>query len=275
MVGMANNPPFKGMVEVSMQIFMRLRAPLCLGVLFLLTGCAGVTVTPLDATGKKAPGQEAGLRYYMPRPYLLVVQLPPTATKTDSSSGGDGQVEADAVPPGGNSSTKPQKDSPTTNTDTAASSPGSSPISDTSFMAATPQYQVKLIYLPDLEHPMAMTSSTGLFGTSTMTPTLQDGWMLTSLNANADSKMAETLTALASIAGSVAGGGTGAAAKAAKSTATSTQSLLAQFGPQATPVNPVLRPGLYRFEYNKKGVMTGLKAVAFFDADTGIVAPSK
>jgi hypothetical protein len=264
MGGMANNLPFKGMVEVSMRIFMRLRAPLCLGVLILLTGCAGVTVTPLDANGKVAKDQGAGLRYYMPRPYLLVVQLPATATKTDSSNGDNGQVEMDAVPSG---------DKSKTNTDAAASSPSSAPISDTSFMAATPQYQVKLVYLPDLEHPMAMSSSTGLFGTSTMTPTLQDGWMLTSLNANADSKMSETLTALASIAGSVAGGGSGAAAKAAKNTVSSTQFVSPQFTSQGKLVNPVLRPGLYRFEYDTNGVLTGLKAVAFFDAENGIVSP--
>jgi hypothetical protein len=270
---MTNNLPFKGMVGIIMRTDIRLSAPLCLTALILLTGCAGVTVTPLDATGKKAQDQEAGLRYYMPRPYLLVVQLPATASKSDSTNGEDNKVEMDAAPSGDKSNPKPQKDSQTTNTDTPSGSPSSSPISDTSFLAATPQYQVKLVYLPDLEHPMAMTASTGLFGTSEMKPTLQDGWMLTSLDANADSKMSETLTALASIAGSVAGGGAGAAAKASKSA--STQSFLPQFGPQQKPVNAVLRPGLYRFEYDKGGVLTGLKAVAFFDADAGIVTPSE
>lgn len=42
---------------------------------FLLAGCAGVTVQALNVEGTAKSGQP-GLRYYMPRPYLLVTQLP-------------------------------------------------------------------------------------------------------------------------------------------------------------------------------------------------------
>jgi hypothetical protein len=51
---------------------------LCL-VAFLLAGCAGITVRQLkpDLTDTKGP---RGLPYYMPAPYLVVAELPPTAT---------------------------------------------------------------------------------------------------------------------------------------------------------------------------------------------------
>ena len=238
----------------------------CAGILVLLTGCAGVTVTPLDATGKVASDQKEGLRYYMPMPYLLVVQLPQMATKeSPAKDAADEPVTAAAG--GGN----PKAPSATNADQNASSQPSSAPISDTSFMASTAQYQVKLVYLPDFSHPMAMNESTGLFGTSSMKPVLQDGWMLTSLDASADSKTAETLTALASIAGTVAGGGAGAAAKTTKSATTTTQALLPQFG---TGINPILRPGLYRFVYyDKTGVLKSLEPVVFFDAEKGTTPP--
>src|SRR5262245_5782218 len=48
-------------------------------LLLVSCGCAGVTVTPLDVDGAKKDGAASGLRYYLPRPYLLVVKLPAVA----------------------------------------------------------------------------------------------------------------------------------------------------------------------------------------------------
>jgi hypothetical protein len=101
-----------------------------------------------------------------------------------------------------------------------------------------------------------------------MKPMLQDGWMLTSLDASADSKMAETLTALASIAGTVAGGGTGAAAKSANNSASKLLNL--PLGYNEATTNSVLRPGLYSFYYNRtNGVLESLKPVVFFNSVKG------
>jgi hypothetical protein len=122
----------------------------------------------------------------------------------------------------------------------------------------------KLVYLPDLAHPMAMKQSTGLWGTSEMKPVLQDGWMLTSLDATADSKTAETLQSIASLAGgamgtAASGGGTNAAKKAAG-------------GPPSLGLSRfykadsgILKPGLYRFDYHPDtGALLGIIAVCYF-----------
>jgi hypothetical protein len=269
--------------------------------LILFSGCAGVAVTPLKPDGiSKLPHAEPGLRYYMPMPYLMVVELPPTLGSNSPGSGPNVEKKDNPPPktspsnPGTGSNddhsafssepaatapndktgspSKPNGSTPQTNTESGNPSPsGSAPVSDTSFMAATPQYMVRLVYLPDLRRPMAMTQSTGLFGTSQMQPVLQDGWMLTSLNANADSKVSETLTALASIAGAAMGTGGNGGTKAASQTKTLTESL----GPPAPKESHILRPGLYRFEYDKDGVLTGLLPVVFFDGSKGTLPPSR
>jgi hypothetical protein len=131
---------------------------------------------------------------------------------------------------------------------------------------------MKLVYLPDKSRPMAMNESTGLFGSSSMKPTLQDGWMLTSLDTSADSKMAETLTALGSIAGAVASGGAGGGAAAAKPKSapsgaaglTAAQKIPPDLAGYFVPGHFILRPGLYKFKYATDGTLTGLKPVTYF-----------
>jgi hypothetical protein len=125
---------------------------------------------------------------------------------------------------------------------------------------------LKLVYLPDQTKPMAMSVRTGLFGTASMKPALQDGWMLTSLDASADSKTAETLTAIASLMSSVSTGGASAAAKGGKSTVTATSN-------EAQTIEDIsrqiLKPGLYKFVYNTNGELTGLRPVTYF-TNTGV-----
>jgi hypothetical protein len=112
--------------------------------------------------------------------------------------------------PGASGGTSP-KDDPTSpkKDDTGGSSPPPTPSSaaDVSFSASTPQYTIRLVYLPDYSHPMAMSMHSGLFGTASFAPALQDGWMLTSLQASGDNKVAETLTAVGSIVSAIKGGG--------------------------------------------------------------------
>lgn len=223
------------------------RLALSLFCLLTLTGCAKVQVQPLKADGTRS-GAVPGVRYYLPMPYLLVTELPVAETapalppaKAQPAPGG-APAKEDAPDPGG---------SPT------ATSPAGA--SNTSFSAATPQYVLKLIYLPDLEHPMALTASSG-FGTAQMTPTLQDGWMLTSLSASSDSKVAETLTALGSALTGLKGPAAGAKAPGG--------------GPDPYQGTHCLAPGLYRFAFDPlTGKFQGLQTVDTFVSGRVVPAP--
>jgi hypothetical protein len=237
-----------------------------------LAACASVDVIPLTVQGQKATDQEPGVRYYLPAPYLLVAELPPTPTGAkDKSKPGD---QPGDIPPDEKGLTEshagaaPKPGSPKDGgADSGTSGPGannaSAPVSDTSFQAGTPQYMMKLIYLPDRAHPMAMTAHSGLFGTAAMKPTLQDGWMLTALDSSADNKVAEVLTAVGSIIGAASGAG------GAKASGGKPPSAEASFGadgkPLPKPSLPILRPGLYRFDYDTgTGVLKGLVPVTLF-----------
>lgn len=276
-------------------------------------GCAGVKVTPLKSDDLTRAKGEEGLRYYMPLPYLLVMELPPTLGQTSalipaSDDGTDDSpfqmppngsvftntnsgLQAPSGPPAGEKAKPSSSGGNTTAGGNGSAKPGATnapgetasssqttppPISDVSFGGSTPQYVAKLIYLPDLSRPMAMAQSAGI-GTAEMKPALQDGWMLTSLDATADSKVSESLQAIGSIVGSALGASSGTkAAGAAKSALTAPsggpkKGALPQLPPDLSSyygqTNGILRPGLYRFVYATNGVLTGIRAVAFF---TGI-----
>jgi hypothetical protein len=217
-----------------------------------LISCASVSVIPLDYQGQ--PKNEApGVRYYMPKPYLLVTQLP-DASKPD---GGNAGAPAAASKDEGGQGSK------------ATDSP--SPSSDLSYQLGNSTYLLKLIYLPDMSKTMAINVVPGIFGTSSAQPTLQDGWMLTSLQSSSDNtKAIDNLTSLASalIGGGAKEAATGGAAAAAKKTS----------GPGSanrTSV-PALRPGLYEFRYDEYGHLIGLCLVTAFSggvANTNL-APS-
>lgn len=57
----------------------------------------------------------------------------------------------------------------------------------------------KIVMLPDKSAEYAITMNAGV-GTASAKPQLQDGWNLTSMDASADSKTNENITALASLA---------------------------------------------------------------------------
>jgi len=91
-----------------------------------------------------------------------------------------------------------------------------------------------------------------LGGPATFNPTLQDGWMLTSINATSDTKTSETLTALAAVGPALGG----------------TAREVAAMGPsqdgERPPRTPTLRePGLYAF-IDDQGKFEGLTRVAEF-----------
>jgi hypothetical protein len=254
----------------------------CLAVLSLISictlgACASVDVKPLDADGNKVKsGADAGLRYYIPKPYLLVMRLPP-----DTPAGAQSDVtvqdpvadHATSAPPpashpapGGSSSghsaptaaahpnsssgapDTPSKNSPAP-PDSSAPAAG---VASTQFSASNSRYVAKLVYLPDLSRPMAISTTTGL-GAVTLGASLQEGWMLTSLQTSSDSKTAEILTAIAAGIGATHGGGGGGGTGGKQQPGG---------GPNTLP------PGLYMFDYGPKGTVAGLCYVTLFEAPT-------
>jgi hypothetical protein len=234
----------------------------------MIASCAMVSVHSLDADGN-ATAKPEGLRYYMPKPYLLVMRVPASgslSTTPDTKSqipdlGGPTAppTHIGSPPPG---ATPPAAPKATTDGSNGPSTPtGQSPTTDTSYQAFSDQYVAKLIYLPDMSQPMAISENPGLFGTVSMGATLQDGWLLTSLQGSSNQQVAETISAIASLAGAFVGGGAPkAGAGAAKSAAAP-----GAVPPPSPPQPPLLSAGLYEFRY-VHGVLTGLcRLVAFED----------
>jgi len=268
------NPPS------SLGILLIVRATVGLTFIAMLGGCAGVRVTPLNPDGTAAAGAKEGMRYYMPAPYLLVTRMPPLPLPSSTSTDSDDSEDPSAEDAQAAQATKRATPKPTKKNDgegPSSAPAGGAPSSNTSFLASTPEYMLKLVYLPDKTKPMAMSVRTGLFGTASMKPGLQDGWMLTSLDASADSKTAETLTAIASLVSSAATAGAGGAKSAAgaggggKITTTETkfdkegrreEEKVTEKIPDFS--NQILKPGLYKFVYDASGQLIGLHCVTEF-----------
>lgn len=106
---------------------------------------------------------------------------------------------------------------------------------------------------------MTITESTGLFGTVSTQLTLQNGWMLTGVQNSADSKTAETISAVASLVSAFGGGG-------AKSSGGSKAVGGFNGTSKENTSLPSLRPGLYDFRYDGYGRLTGLCALTLFTA---------
>jgi hypothetical protein len=233
--------------ENSVRRYKMTRIASFLFALALLTGCASVKVVPLKPDGTKADNQVEGVRYYLPKPYLLIVQVPfVKLTGNDDKKLDDPDSEKAKKKPTGGAPAKPTPKQPPddSKTDTSTSSPGAT--GNTSFQKETAQYAIKLIYLPDFCHPMAIQESAGLWGSAQMKPTLQDGWMLTSLDASTDSKTAETITSIASLVSAI---------KGAKTSDSGTKAL------SETSSN-ILNPGLYEFAQNAGSL--GIRRVTTF-----------
>ena len=180
-------------------------------VAFLMSGtlvsCANITAVPLNATGM--PDRTVpGIRYYLPRPYILITEIPvPPPAAPEPATSSSGQAKGGDAKPGTSGDKAAQ---------TSQSSVPTSGATDLSFSAAMTSYSVKLVYLPDYRHPMALQEHSGLFGNVALSPTLADGWMLTSLTSTNDSGGAAALSAVASLVGSAVGGvTTGGASKVA------------------------------------------------------------
>ncbi|WP_233886396.1 hypothetical protein [Paraburkholderia flagellata] len=250
-----------------------------------VSGCAGISAIPLTKDGAPT-GQQEGFRYYVPKPYLLVVEMPAATTDgTDTAQNPIQPAPANPASPGGAppaaagggappvigainpqpaqpvqpaqhakhggqpparthaagaaapaSDTTGKGGAPSGTSDANTASTG-----DTSFYVASSNsnYVIKLIYLPDYSHPMAVSVHSGLIGTSSIQLGFQNGWMLTSLNGSSDNKVAETLASVASIIGSIKGVGGGGGT-------TGGGGGHAAGGAYAPP--QILLPGLYAFD---------------------------
>lgn len=228
----------------------RLRIAAIAAAPILLPACASVSVIPLDYNGQ--PKAEApGLRYYMPKPYLMVTQVPKDQLPAQSGGDGAGGAGNNGNNPNNNNNTNNSKNSDPTN----SGSP--SPSSDLSYQLGNSSYLLKLIYLPDMSKTMAINVVPGILGTSSAQPTLQDGWMLTSLQASSDnSKAIDDLTTLAS---ALIGGGAKGATKVATGGGAGGANLV-----EATLPDGGLPAGLYEFRYDEYGHLNGLCAVTLF-----------
>ncbi|QDU07326.1 hypothetical protein [Gimesia aquarii] len=124
---------------------------LILGLIILTSGCMpGVKV-------KKNPtDRDTGIRYYRPKPYLLIT---PSSVKKTLGTG------------------------PTQTSETSPSD---------QFV------EMKLDYLPDFSEEYSINVKTG-FGTADVQIKLEDGWNLTSINQNLDSKTNENISAAADL----------------------------------------------------------------------------
>jgi hypothetical protein len=105
---------------------------ICLFLTLILPCCAKVTITPLDASGKPS-GEAEGLRYYLPKPYLLVMNLsgagqqgspPPKGPVVDPKTG-----KVIAAPGGGNANGGAQGNPTPTNASAAPSATGDTRLS--------------------------------------------------------------------------------------------------------------------------------------------------
>jgi hypothetical protein len=170
----------------------------------LISACAQITSVPIDATtGKQKTDEAEGIRYYLPKPYLLVAELPATP-QTPQSNPSAATRAGHAAAGGGDTDSSQKKSSSGDQPQTAAPA---APATDTSFAATMATYSIKLIYLPDYSKPMALRIDSGLFGTVSATPTLQDGWMLSGVSGTVDSGGSAALTALAGLATAATGKG--------------------------------------------------------------------
>lgn len=249
--------------------------------LLLCSGCASVEFRQLDSKLNLRPGAPTGHVYYLPKPYLFVARLPVSGLGGDAFSqanikplngaganaragggGGAGNVDQDNVDQdsaelpdsyGGAGGAATAEDKPK-----AAEGPKIEVgASDVSFGAASGEYIIKLVYLPDFSRPMSLSVRAGLFGVAQLKPTLVNGWMLTSFDANADNtKFADVLTAIPGVLSALKGG-SGSSGDASGGGGDGTAA--------AATSGEVLRPGLYDFRYDpNNGHLQTLCALVFF-----------
>ncbi len=237
----------------------------------VLAACSRVRVVPLHpGTYERNCDAQEGIRYFLPKPSLLVTEGPASAqgtrqpeaparsadqsklsTDVEDLSKDAEKLAAEATKPPADS-TKPPGDS-TRTPSPGPSTPATGKLNTILGPTGPTNYTITLRYLPDYSQPMAIYVPWGLGGSATFNPTLQDGWMLTSMNATSDTKTSETITALAAMVTAVGG----------------TASKVAAMGPSQDGERPqrtpkLLEPGPYAFNFDDQGKFEGRTRVAEF-----------
>ncbi len=241
-------------------------------------------VVPLDIQGKKAePGAEQGFRIPRMTPYLVVAELPGKTTSVTPNAGGAAAAGKKVVaalpapPPGGGlvpgapvaaGPFGPGAADATPAADASTPAPAVGTGSDTSFVAQTDTFVMKIVYLPDYSHAVAVRVKSGLFGASSLQLSFQNG-MLTAVGGKVDnSKAADVATAALQAIASVATGG------AAKAAAAAAPGAAPGAGETAItkPDKPPLRPGIYAFVPVTSRSPLGVCTVAYFTPN-GVQSP--
>ena len=136
--------------------------------------------------------------------------------------------------------------------------------SDTAFAAQSDTFVMRIVYLPDYRHSVAVQVTSGLFGNSSLSLSLQNG-MLTGVNAKVDnSKAADVAVAALQAITTLATG---------PKPSTPSAAAAAPGGRPAALQRPPLKPGVYAFVPSSGANPLGLCTVAFF-TQAGIEAPS-
>jgi len=138
-----------------------------------LTGCGS------SVSVKKLSDKDTGIPYYLPKPYLLI------------TSG----LSATVYQPKVTEKTTENKDGTRTITKIEEKVPVKSGANGAA-------YSMEIIYLPDLRDKYGIEINPG-FGKSETKVTLENGWKLTSLAENTDTKVPETITATAGLVSAV------------------------------------------------------------------------
>lgn len=136
------------------------------GFCVLLVGCASTVKVGRLTAGQ--PWQETGIPYYLPKPYLLITKnftpvLPAAVTSSNTPA----------------STPSPKKE--TSTNDMTESTTGTNVLD---------KFSYQLIYLPDTNQMYSVKITRGL-GSSSNSINLLNGWTLTSINMQNDSKTAE------------------------------------------------------------------------------------
>ena len=255
-------------------------------VALLLTSCASMDVVPLDSAANRAlNGAAPGFRIPRMTPYLIVAELPSKTATTVSTvdaaaaaaAAKKGGVALPAPPPGGGLipgqavAAGPHGPGAPGADDKASTSGGSADPaatagsgSDTSFIAQTDTFVMKIVYLPDYTNAVAVRVKSGLFGASSLQLSFQNG-MLTGVGSKVDNSKAGdvAVAALQAITTVATGGASKAATAAAPGAGERTLSKVDK---------PPLRPGVYAFVPVTSRSPLGVCTVSYFTED-GVQSP--
>lgn len=140
---------------------------------FFLAGCGS------SVTVKRLGDNDAGIPYYLPRPYLLITKGISSTEYQDKIT----EIKTEEQ----NGTKTSQKITEQVPVRSGADIDG---------------FSVKIIYLPDVRTKYGIKIKPGS-GTSDTKITLNNGWQLTSLTSTTDTKIPETITAAAALVGAI------------------------------------------------------------------------